>query len=85
MVLPQSRDYTDLSNCTLPAPHENQLQLVMKEKEGKRGRRGRKNRRRRRKEEMEGERTANQTHLDEDTHKKTKKSGSEGKRKQREM
>lgn len=35
---------------------------------------------------MERERTANQTHLDEDTHKKTKKSGREGrlKRKQRE-
>lgn len=86
-VLPQSRDCTDLSNGTLAAPHENQLQLVMKETEGKRGRRKKGEEEQEGKEEMERERTANQTHLDEDTHKKTKKSGRESrlKKKQREM
>lgn len=86
-VLPQSRDCTDLSNGTLAAPHENQLQLVMKEMEGKRGRRKKGEEEQEGKEEMERERAANQTHLDEDTHKKTKKSGRESrlKKKQKEM
>lgn len=73
LVPPQPKHCTDLSKCTLPAQHENQLQLVIKERERKGKKRKRKNRRKRREEERE--RTANQTHLNEYTLRKTKESG----------